>query len=191
MSTAIEIEAKVLISKYDYQGLSEAFKDHKPFTQTNYYIDSDDDYLHKEGIVLRIREKNGSYTMTLKTPLSTGLLEKNEPVSPEEFAAMRDQHLFPKNDLARFLTMLGVDIASLKLVTSLTTERIDIEFHDGLLSLDKNEYSGNVDYEVEFEYNNIKDAETIVSNLLKEHNIPCHFSKVSKVSRAMKAIGRY
>ena len=190
MSNAIEIEAKALVSAEDYRKLVKEFNSFPRFVQTNYYIDSEDRILTKEGIALRIREKQGSYELTLKTPLSQGVLEKNVPISMNEFAALRDEGEFPKGDTARFLTMLDIDVKALKILTSLSTERIEFEYEGGLLSIDRNQYSGKVDYEVEFEYNNVAGAEKILAELLNRYGIAFSFSKATKIRRAMEAIGK-
>ena len=190
MSNAIEIEAKALVKEEDYNVLKAAYKNHPSYVQTNYYVDDESRHLAKEGIALRVRERNGAYEMTLKTPLSQGLLEKNERLSKEQFLAFKEQGSFPKCDLVRFLTMLEFNVDELKILTSLTTERIDIETNDGLLSIDKNDYSGNTDYEVEFEYNNMEGAKHILRSLLAQHGVYAPFSKLTKVNRAMAAIGK-
>ena len=188
MSNAIEIEAKALVSQDDYRKLSKLFPSSPRYTQTNYYIDSDDRILNKEGIALRIREKDGNYELTLKTPLSQGLLEKNTPITKAQFEEFRDHNVFPKGDLVRFLTMLDIDINTLKILTSLTTDRIDVEYEGGLLSIDRNTYSGKTDYEIEFEYNNLGGAENIRSTLFHKNGIKAPFSKASKTRRAMEAL---
>ena len=190
MSNAIEIEAKVLLSKEDYQTLTKRFPGATRYVQTKYYIDSDDRLLLKEGIALRIREKRGLYELTLKTPLSQGLLEKNCAITIDDLVYLRDDGKFPEGDISRFLTMLDIDISKLKILTSMTTERLDVKYEGGLLSLDRSTYSGITDYEVEFEYNNMADAERILSALLEENHIAFEFSKTSKIHRAMAAIGK-
>ena len=188
MSNAIEIEAKVLVQEDDYRKLTKLFPDAQRYKQVNYYIDSQDRALARSGIALRIREKNGQFELTLKTPLSQGLLEKNAPITMNEFCALRDFDEFPKNDLRRFLTMLDFNVDELKILTSLTTERMDVDYKKGLLSIDRNSYSGKIDYEVEFEFNNMEDAEQILGDFLKENDVPCVFSKASKAHRAMASI---
>lgn len=188
MSNAIEIEAKALVRKEDYEKLSKVFHTYKHFIQTNFYIDNDDGYLRKEGLALRIREKYGHYEMTLKTPLSQGLLEKNEPMSEEAFNDFMGKAKFPENDLKRFLTMLDVDTNSLKVKTSLTTNRIDVPYFEGKLSIDENNYSGKTDYEVELEYNNEEEAEKLLRELLEKYNIPFSLNKKTKVARAFEAL---
>ncbi len=189
MSNAIEIEAKALLDEKGYRKIVSKFPEHTPYEQTNYYIDDDASLLKKEGISLRIRHKEGVYTMTLKTPLSQGLLEKNEPLTLAQFEDFK-KGIFPDNDLKRFLTMLDVDVDTLKIVTSLTTKRIDVSYKEGLLSIDENHYSEKTDYEIEFEYNNERDAEAILKELLEETNVPYTLSKKTKVSRALEAVGR-
>ena len=188
MSDAIEIEAKVLLNQEDYKKLVKQFKQFKRYSQTNYYIDNDKRILAKKGIALRIREREDHYEFTLKTPLSHGLLEKNEAITKAQFDAFLEKGEFPKVDAVRLLTMLDVDIKSLHVLTHLTTDRIDVDYEDGLLSIDRNSYSGKVDYEVEFEYNNMKGAETILKKLLDDNQIPVAFSKATKVHRALAAL---
>ncbi len=190
MSNAIEIEAKALVRKEDYEKLAALFREGKKISQTNYYIDSESRDLAQEGIALRVREKEGAYEMTLKTPLSEGLLEKNRPIDPEDFQSLLKKGLFPKNDIARFLTMLDFDVDTLRILTSLSTDRIDVPYEGGLLSLDKNEYSSQTDYEIEFEYNNLEGAQKLLRGLLQKEGIPCELSTSTKGGRAMKAIGK-
>lgn len=190
MANAIEIEAKALVRSEDYKKLAKLFAAYPRHTQTNYYIDSDDLTLAKNGIALRVREKKGEYELTLKTPLSEGLLEKNCVISLSQFEDFRSNGVFPKGDTSRFLTMLGFDVDRLKILISLTTERTDIEYKGGLLSLDRNSYLDTVDYEIEFEYNSLSGAEAIMKELFEQNDIPLEFNHVSKTVRAMRALGK-
>ena len=190
MSNTIEIEAKALVKQDEYRKLANLFRGSPRYVQTNYYIDTEDRLLAKEGVALRIREKQGQYELTLKTPLSEGLLEKNVSISFQQFADLRDLGEFPKTDIERFLIQLGFDTKKLSILTYLSTERIDVEYEGGLLSIDRNTYSGNTDYEVEFEYNSLAGAQKIMKEFLENNGVECHFSTASKVQRAMKAIGK-
>ena len=190
MSNAIEIEAKALVGKSEYEKLVRLFPQVPRFLQTNYYIDTDNRDLAKSGIALRIRENAGNLELTLKTPLSQGRLEKSVPITFNDFAAFRDFGQFPKNDLRRFLTMLDFDVDKLKILTSLSTERLEFEYEGGRLCIDKNTYSGQTDYEVELEYNNLAGAEKLLHEFLDGHEVPYEDSEITKVQRAMKAIGK-
>lgn len=187
MSNAIEIEAKVLLNKEGYDKLAALFKDYRPYTQTNYYIDNDESLLRKEGLGLRIRERDALYEMTLKTPLSQGLLEKNCVWTASTFKAFSNGGPFPEGDIKRFLTMMDIDVTSLRIKTSLTTKRIDVPYEGGKLSIDENHFSGKIDYEVELEHNNEKDAERILEDLLSKNGIPFVLTNKTKVSRALDA----
>lgn len=187
MSNAIEIEAKALVSKADYEKLALKYQKYGVYTQVNHYIDSEDGILSKEKLALRIREKNEHFEMTLKVPLSQGLLEKNCSWSKETFENFRDNGIFPDGDIKKMLNMLDIHTKSLKIITSLTTDRIDVPYENGKLSIDKNTYSGQSDYEIELEHNNEGDAEKYLEQFLKENDIPYTLNKKSKVVRAMEA----
>jgi uncharacterized protein YjbK len=189
MSNAIEIEAKALVKKEDYEKLVKRFAGAKSYEQTNYYIDNEEGLLRKEGVALRIREKEGLYEMTLKTPLSEGLLEKNCSWTKERFEGFMKKGQFPDGDIKRFLTMLDVDVSTLKVLASLTTKRIDIDYEGGKLSLDENHYSGLVDYEIELEHNSMIDATKYLKELFDEEKIPFELNAKTKVSRALRAAG--
>src|SRR5574344_1500630 len=79
MFSNIEIEAKVLLTKSEYDKVYESLnmKPDQTYAQTNFYIDSPERILKDVDVALRIREKKGKYVLTMKTPLSEGLLEKN------------------------------------------------------------------------------------------------------------------
>lgn len=185
MSNAIEIEAKALVKKEEYERLVERFKDHSPFIQKNYYVDSKDMSLRKEGLGLRIRRRGGHYDMTLKAPLSQGLLEKTSRLTDEQFDSFENKGIFPENDLKRFLIMMDIEVDKLEILTSLTTRRTDIPYMGGKLSLDENEYNGLTDYEIELEFNNEADATNLLKELLESENIEFVLNKKPKAIRAL------
>lgn len=189
MANNIEIEAKVLVSEKDYKKFINHFKREaeKSYSQVNYYIDDKEMSLIKHGIALRIRTKD-NYELTLKTPLSEGLLEKNQDITKKEFDDFKLHRKFPEGDIKRFLTMLGFAVDNLYIITSLSTIRSDIKYRDGLLSLDKNTYNGKTDYEIEFEYNSEIGARNILKQLFNELKVRYQDNKLSKVKRAYKTL---
>lgn len=189
MANNIEIEAKALVSEKDYKKFIERFKKEaeESYSQTNFYIDDKNMSLIKHGIALRVRKKD-SYELTLKTPLSEGLLEKNQDITEKEFTDFKEHKKFPEGDIKRFLTMLGFSIDNLYIITSLSTIRSDIKYCDGLLSLDKNTYNGKTDYEIEFEYNSEIGAKNILKQLFAELDVRYVDNKKSKVRRAYKTL---
>jgi uncharacterized protein YjbK len=191
MSSNIEIEAKVLLLKDEYNAIIEKLnlQKYRKIKQTNHYIDTPDRYLKKNGIALRIREKDEEFELTLKTPLSEGLLEKNENISWRDFENLSERQIFPDGNIRKFLLILGVKVSDLKVLTSLCTERIHVEFEGYELALDKNIYSNIVDYELEVESSSIERAQQEIENILNECDIKnFSFNKVSKQARALNAL---
>lgn len=190
MATNIEIEAKVLIDEKGYKAIKDKYEEYSKnaYLQTNYYIDTPDFYLRKNGMSLRIREFSNSYEMTLKTPLSEGLLEKTEEITKNAYLDMKKNNILPNGKIKQFVISLGIDPEMLKIQATLQTERVDIDFESGVFSIDKNSYSGKVDYELEKESNNLKDAEEFLANICKEVGIPYNINKISKQARAFSAL---
>ena len=193
MSSNIEIEAKVLLLKNEYETIIEKLNlsKYRKIRQTNHYIDTPDRYLKKNGIALRIREKEEEYELTLKTPLSEGLLEKNENISWRDFEKLNDQNLFPEGNIKKFLSILGGKVDQLKVLTSLCTERIEVEYNGFDLALDKNTYSDIVDYELEVESSSIQRAQEEIRSILASCNISdFQYNTISKQARALNALER-
>ena len=190
MATNIEIEAKVLIEEEGFEKVKKLYEDYanSAYIQTNYYIDTPSFDLRKNGVGLRIRSFENKYVMTLKTPLSEGLLEKTENITKDEYKAMRDHNVFPENKIKSFLIMLGFEVETLKILTSLRTERIDIAFETGIFSIDRNEYQGKVDYELEKESNNLKSGEDFLVDICTKAGIKFNINKTTKQARAFNRL---
>lgn len=191
MNSNIEIEVKVLLLKDEYDTIIRELQldKYRKVTQTNHYIDTKDSFLKKNGIALRVREKNEEFELTLKTPLSEGLLEKHDRISWRDFDLLKDENVFPEGGIKKFLEILGVNIEDLSILTSLTTERIEIDYKGGILCVDKNHYSGMTDYELEVEFTSIEGARDLALQLLKECKINnSTFNTISKQNRALNAL---
>lgn len=184
----IEIEAKVLLSEKDYEKLKKNFRYGKKIIQTNYYIDTPKRDLKLNNIALRIRHLNNEFTLTMKTPMSEGLLEKNETLDGSVALLMIDDNKFPKGDIHDFLELLDIDISKLKVLTKLITERIEIQYESGIVSLDKNTYNNIVDYELEVEDSSMSLAKHLTEEILNPLNIKFQFNTISKQSRAMSSL---
>lgn len=192
MSSNIEIEAKVLLNVEEYERIIDVLSlvKYRKVKQINYYIDTKDRFLKKNGIALRVREKD-DFELTLKTPLSEGLLEKSEAITWRDFELLQDKNIFPEGNIKNFLSILGVKINELTILTCLQTERIDFRYKDGKISLDKNTYSGVVDYELEIEHTSMDKAQALTEEILKE----CGIEKkpqnhISKQARALNILNK-
>lgn len=190
MATNIEIEAKALISEDDYHKVKDYFKFRiiKEYIQNNYYIDDEEYSLRKHGAGLRIRELSNNYELTLKTPIAEGLLEKTDNISKEDYINMATKNIFPEGKIKSFLAMLGYKVENFKILASLKTTRADVMIDESKFSIDKNEYSKSIDYELELEANNPQLAKNTLMELCKECNIEYKPNDISKQARALKAI---
>ena len=190
MSNNIEIEAKVILSRQDYKKVFDTLKTKitDTHTQTNFYIDSQDRVLKKNDIALRIREYNRTYVLTCKTPLSEGLLEKNQELSEKVALEMINLNRFPSGGIQDFLELLDIDVSNSEVLASLTTRRNELSIDSSKISLDENTYGNKVDYEIEVEDSAMKLAEDRIEEILKPLGITYSLNKVSKQMRAIKAI---
>ncbi len=192
MATNIEIEAKVLINEKEYNNVLDIFKSKiiKTYTQTNYYIDTDNLDLKKIGVGLRIRELDGRYTLTLKAPMSEGLLEKDEHLSLDVFKAFQKSNLFPEAHIADFIRMLGVDTKELKIQTSLVTLRNEVSYEDATyeFSVDKNTYNDVVDYELEMAGASLSKAKEKLKAICIRTNTFYKDNLKSKETRALETL---
>ena len=75
MKEHIEIEYKVLLDQKTFQTLLNHYPHYHEYIQTNYYFTHP--LLKQKKYMLRIREKNNNYEMTLKRPLDRHHLESN------------------------------------------------------------------------------------------------------------------
>ncbi|MGM0753477.1 MAG: CYTH domain-containing protein [Bacillota bacterium] len=174
MGQEIEIEFKNLVTQNEFTRLTSHFhiKDEDFISQDNHYFDTPHYQLKDNQSALRIREKNGTYTLTLKTPLNEDLLETNQKLTKEESESLLYRGIFPDGEVKDTLVSLQIPIKSLQHFGTLSTSRAETDYKDGLLVFDKSSYLQKVDYELEYEVKERKSGEAIFLNLLKELNIP-------------------
>lgn len=173
-----EIEYKALISKEEYEGLlSELSKQFtcRRYVQTNYYYDTEKLSLYHRHETLRIRKKEKSLQLEYKFN--------------KEFikhARICDEKSYPIKHIPKRLSMEDIrryDLpeSNYNLLGNMVTTRSDFVLPEGVLSLDKNEYLGCVDYEVEIEYTtpSLQVATPFLAstNLYGDHFTPGKYSR--------------
>ena len=85
---------------------------------------------------------------------------------------------------------LGFPIEKLHIITSLTTYRLETTYEGRNLALDKNEYNGLIDYEIESEQSAISLAQETLKKLCREVGIEYRPNKISKHARALKSLSK-
>lgn len=163
MSTNKEIEFKTFITEEMYNKLIEDFGlDNNVFAQTNHYFDTDDTKLMNEKTVLRIRQKGSNYKITKKTRAEVGADET---------------HIFISKEKALDLLEHGFDASIIGLpyfvhkIAELTTYRVSTPYKNGTLFFDKSVYYGKVDYEIEYEVDEVKEGMQDFKKFLDDYQI--------------------
>lgn len=190
MNSNIEIEAKVLLTEEQYESIVNylGLEKYRRLKQINYYIDSKEQILKQNDLALRIREKD-DFELTLKAPMSEGLLEKNQIISWKDYEKYEQKGIFPNGEIKNFLETLGFNVNELIILAKLETDRIDYKIEDATLSLDRNEYNGHIDFELEMEAPSMKHAEKLINKVLKEVGINEYtINTLSKQTRALNTI---
>lgn len=189
MTQEIEIEYKNLLTKEEFDRLLEKlpFPD-KPQTQTNYYFETADFALKDLGCALRIREKNGTFTLTLKEPHTSGLLETHDSLTQQEASNWINGNMTDNENVAKRLTTKGISIEKLIYAGSLTTKRRELHYKNVLLVLDNSTYHDRNDYELEIEAVSEASGQETMQEILTDFNIETRDTP-NKIERFFKAIG--
>ena len=138
----IELEKKRLLSKEEYEYLLKYFfkndylKGQSITKQTNYYFDTDNQAMNKQNITCRIRLKNSQYKGTMKA--HTRNSDSSTEIAIEVRNGIKDNSF--------------VDMGLKYQGALVTTRCILIQNPLCTVVLDKNEYLGCTDYELEIEY---------------------------------------
>ena len=142
-----EFEKKLILSKDEYNYLMKHLgQDKMTVTQINYYFDTDDFDMNRENTTCRIRLKNGKYMATMK-------LHSEENDNSTEIDLLIRNGIYDNT----FIDM------GLKLQGELITKRCLI-LQDDICEvvLDKNDYLGHTDYELEVEYSSNHENEALI-----------------------------
>ncbi len=161
----------------------------KHFLQNaNYYFDTDDLYLRSQHMTLRVRVINDVRSeLTLKIKGEDGDEEINDGLTPKESELLVNEGIFPYGQVRNRLMLLPYSLDKYHKITALYNRRLEIEFDDYLLVIDKNTYGENLDYNLEIESKlGIKHAKETLKGYIEKFNIPV--SKEKYVGKARRAI---
>lgn len=177
-----EQEIKFLLDQESFEKIYNDFVFEKnPKRQVNYYFDPAA-LVKDKSTTIRIREKDGKYTLTVKEKKSATKdlsTEKSATISKDDFdkimaAGSLKVDAYLENSLKGQVPFLG----------SLETIRDEVKYKNIALAFDKSSYFNKVDYEIEMEgpQNNISELRSTLG--LEDKNT----NDLSKFGRFLRAL---
>lgn len=154
----IENEFKIMLTKEQYEKLLSEY-DFSTVTQTNHYYDTDRLEMSERHITVRVRELDGKFFLQMKLPTGREL---------SRVELSRELDGLPERLSGELLkTLANEDFPALKRLGSLTTTRSIRKFDGGEIDLDRSEYFGKVDHEVEIEFTDEQAASEVLNEITK------------------------
>ncbi|QDQ01435.1 CYTH domain-containing protein [Lysinibacillus fusiformis] len=190
MSQQLEIEFKNLLTKQQYEQLLKDFHihDNAIHRQTNHYYDTPLHALRNLKSGLRIRQIDNYYECTLKERTAAHEhLETTNELSAEQAKKMLNGEGFFAPEVAKRLAKYDIPLDELEVFGSLTTDRVEIPYKEGLLVFDHSFYLQCDDYEVEYESNDVIKGNVIFDEFLQQYEIKKQVTD-KKIARFMKAL---
>lgn len=179
MYDQMERELKILLTKTQYETILHSYDFGKPTIQTNVYFDDDAGTIKQKG-AMRIRTIGDRHIFTLKIrkdPITQIELEKEIPVNT--ISEIRDP------EILGWMKENGIPANTHPFASSVTERRI-VKLENAELCLDKTDFSGTTDYELEYEYTKDHDGISAFNRILEPIHILYKENAPSKLARAVK-----
>lgn len=185
MQKGTDVEFKSLLTEKEYDKLLKYFSNAKSDFQTNHYFDTKRFSLKALNASLRVRERE-DFELTLKRKKGYNTDLKSITISKEEFNELKETGVVTKEELSNDITNL---IKEQKLVNflSLSTLRFYAPYGSGVINIDKSEYIGIVDYEIEFTGKSYHQGKADFIKIISEFGIQYKKSE-KKIKRAFNAL---
>lgn len=152
----IENEFKVMLTAEQYENLRKLY-DFATLTQVNHYFDTDALEMSERHITVRVRELDGRFFLQMKLPTSVNFsrveLSKELETLPETLSG------------AELSALSGVECPDVKRLGALKTTRSVWKFDGGEVDLDRSEYFGKTDFELEIEFTDEQAARTVLNEI--------------------------
>ena len=187
-----EFESRVMLTEQEYLDVVSHFMKMYPnnhFLQNNnIYFDTGDLFLKNNHITLRIRTINDVRSeLTLKIKGQNGDEEINDDITLKEKEAIIKEKIFPNGNVKNYLLSLPIPLSNYDNIVSLYNRRLEIQFDNHLLVIDKNEYNSIIDYNLEIETKeDINLANKLLGEYIKKFNLS--LSKQKYHGKAHRAI---
>ena len=189
-----EFESRIMLTENEYFEIVSYYLKLYPNKQfiknINIYLDNDDFFLRKKHITLRIRIINDvTSELTCKIKGSNGDEEITDNLFIKEVNMLVEQGVFPSGNVKNYLISLACPLNKYHVITTLRNRRLEIEFPDHLLVIDKNSYSDIIDYNLEIEaHDDISVAKKYLEFYIDKFNLTLKDEPyVGKASRAILA----
>ena len=190
-----EFESRVMLTNEEYLNVvsfyMKLYPEHHFLQNNNDYFDTKDLFLKNNHITLRIRTVNDVRSeLTLKIKGENGDVEINDDILFNEKEILLRERVFPEGNVKRYLLSLSIPLSDYENIVSLTNRRLEIKYDDHLLVIDKNEYNGIIDYNLEIEtIDDINLSKKLLSEYIKKFNLTLANQKYhGKAHRAIDSV---
>ncbi len=187
MKKELENEVKLKIDRNEYKRILSICDELvvSNHIQINHYFDTSNYDLFKKHSVLRVREIDNSFTLTLKSQISSGsFVERHIKIEGLSSWSSRLKELFSANEFD------SIDLNRISSLGTLTTTRTKIAYKDVVIELDKSEYNGLVDYEIEVEASTVEKASMSLEEFATNYRVlKSDKPNVSKYQRFISSLG--
>jgi len=176
----IENEFKIMLSKEQYDAIHMLYSWDSEAEQVNWYYDSESGELSGRHITCRVRTLGGRFYLQVKLPAhenSSGAVSRieleRELTSIPEFISGQE--------LSEFSGAAG--LPDVKLLGSLSTYRSVKRFDGAEIDLDKSEYFGRTDFELEVEYTDEASAQAVIFEIEQQVTLDRKAPVTGKIRR--------
>lgn len=176
----IENEFKIMLTADQYEQIHGMFSGwDKELEQVNYYYDTPELEMSERHITVRVRKLSGRFYLQMKLPAQAagnGAVSRIE--LEKELSGLPE--LISGGDLCE---LSGEELPDVSLLGELSTKR-SVKLFDGAeIDLDKSEYFGRKDYELEVEYTRESTAQEILDMIRSRVTLDMIVPSTGKIRR--------
>ena len=186
----MEYEARVMINEEQYINIRKHYLNSKypkeEIINENFYFDTEDLKLTSSHKVLRMRKINNSkYELTLKIKGENGDIEINHKLTDNEKDDLLENSIISYPPILDKLKESNIDPSSIRYITNLKTERLEVRLEYCLLVIDKNYYRNKVDFNLEVESSAKSLAKSQLEEIIKPFGLSIKKDYINKAKRAI------
>ena len=186
----MEYEARVMINEEQYLNIRKHYLNSKyskeEIINENFYFDTEDLKLTSSHKVLRMRKINNSkYELTLKIKGENGDIEINHKLTDKEKDDLLENSIISYPPILDKLKESNIDPSSIRYITNLKTERLEVRLEYCLLVIDKNYYRNKIDFNLEVESSAKSLAKSQLEEIIKPFGLSIKKDYINKAKRAI------